>query len=87
MEVQVKDFTVWKHELEELLCRLLGEPVVGLENEDLRRLYAHGYSVRMAVAPVLDLPRVHRIGELKVFGRLVRNDATGVYIGWDKGEH
>ena len=74
------DFADWKKELEEILCRLLGEPVEGLEDEDLRRLYARGYSVRMAVSPVLDLPRVHRIGELKVFGRLVRNDESGVYI-------
>jgi len=74
------EFTVWKRELEELLCCILGAPIEGLEDEDLRRLYAQGYSVRLAVSPVLDLPRVHRIGELKVFGRLVRNDETGVYI-------
>ncbi len=76
------DFADWKRDLEEVLCRILGAPIEGLEDEDLRRLYARGYSVRMAVAPVLDLPRYHRIGELKVFGRLVQNDAEGVKIAF-----
>ncbi len=83
----MKDFTVWKQEIEEILCRILGESVEGLEHEDLRWLYAQGYSVHLAVTPVLDLPRIRRIGELKVFGRLVRNDETGVYIAFGKGEH
>lgn len=78
----MKDFAGWKWELEEVLCRILGEPIEGIEDEDLRTLWAHGYSVRMAVAPVLDLPRVHRIGELKVFGRLVQNDQDGVKIAF-----
>ena len=80
------DFADWKRELEEILCRILGEPVEGLEDGDLRRLYARGYSVRLAVTPVLDLPRVHRVGELRVFGRLVRNDKSGVYIAFPEGQ-
>ena len=39
------DFATWKYELEELLCRILGEPIEGVDEESLRTLYAHGYSV------------------------------------------
>lgn len=74
------EFADWKAELEGILCRILGEPIEGLEDEDLLRLYALGYSVRLAVAPVLDLPRYHRIGEIKIFGRITRNDEQGVFI-------
>ena len=76
------EFAEWKRDLEEVLCRILGAPIEGVEEECLRTLWAHGYSVRMAVTPVLDLPRVHRIGELKVFGRLVKNNKDGVYIAF-----
>jgi hypothetical protein len=63
------DFATWRRELEELLCRILGEPVEGLPEEPLRSLYAQGYSIKLAVTSVLDLPRVHHIGGVKVWGR------------------